>query len=73
MFLIPFELSQTKIRVDEKVVGSHSWVQADVQEKTERRGSRADDQEPDTETTELLAVIEKYPAVILTLLVRVNQ
>ncbi|XP_041813621.1 meiosis inhibitor protein 1 [Chelmon rostratus] len=41
---------------------------ADVQEKTERRGSRADDQEPDTETTELLALIEKYPAVILTLL-----
>ncbi|XP_045889772.1 meiosis inhibitor protein 1 [Micropterus dolomieu] len=44
---------------------------ADIQEKGEERESRADemhDQEPDTETMELLTLIEKYPAVILTLL-----
>ncbi|XP_040918945.1 meiosis inhibitor protein 1-like [Toxotes jaculatrix] len=44
---------------------------ADVREEGEKRESRADerqDQEPDTETTELLTLIEKYPAVILTLL-----
>lgn len=48
-------------------------VQADVQEKGEKKESRAErrtDQEPDTETKELLILIEKYPAVIQTLLVR---
>ncbi|XP_034749095.1 meiosis inhibitor protein 1 isoform X2 [Etheostoma cragini] len=39
-----------------------------IQEKGEKRESRADDQEPDTETMELLSVIEKYPAATLTLL-----
>ncbi|XP_044036636.1 meiosis inhibitor protein 1 isoform X3 [Siniperca chuatsi] len=44
---------------------------ADIQEKGGERESHADerqDQEPDTETMELLTLIEKYPAVILTLL-----
>ncbi|XP_031176654.1 meiosis inhibitor protein 1 isoform X6 [Sander lucioperca] len=41
---------------------------ADIQEKGEKTESRADDREPDTETMELLSVIEKYPAAILTLL-----
>lgn len=44
-------------------------IVAEIQEKGERRGSRADemqDQEP--ETMELLTLIDKYPAVILTLL-----
>ncbi|XP_056258641.1 meiosis inhibitor protein 1 isoform X2 [Seriola aureovittata] len=44
---------------------------ADVQGKGGKTGSRADerqDQETDAETTELLNVIEKYPAVTLTLL-----
>ncbi|XP_071330454.1 meiosis inhibitor protein 1 isoform X3 [Trachinotus anak] len=43
----------------------------DAQEKGEKRDSCADDrqdEEPDTETVELLTLIEKYPAVILTLL-----
>ncbi|KAM9346022.1 meiosis inhibitor protein 1 [Symphorus nematophorus] len=44
---------------------------ADIQEKGEKRESHADerhDKEPDTETMELLNLIEMYPAVILTLL-----
>ncbi|XP_030262577.1 meiosis inhibitor protein 1 isoform X2 [Sparus aurata] len=48
-----------------------TMVQEDIQEKGENRESCADerqDQEPDTETMELLTLIEKYPAVILTLL-----
>lgn len=68
--------SQIKIRIYEKLYGFHSWVQADIQEKGEERESRADemhDQEPDTETMELLTLIEKYPAVILTLLVRTRD
>lgn len=75
-FFIPFELSQIEIRTDEKVAGFHSWVQADIQEEGEERESLADerqDQEPDTETMELLTLIEKYPAVILTLLVRTTD
>ncbi|XP_074511594.1 meiosis inhibitor protein 1 isoform X5 [Sebastes fasciatus] len=39
---------------------------ADTQEKGEKRENS--DQEPDTETMELLTLIEKYPAVILILL-----
>lgn len=61
--------SQIKTKIDEK-------VQADIQEKGEKRGSCADerqDQEPDAETMELLTLIEKYPAVILTLLVRTRD
>ncbi|KAM9391746.1 meiosis inhibitor protein 1 [Pholidichthys leucotaenia] len=44
---------------------------AEIQEKGENQQSTADEKrehEPDTETTELLTLIEKYPAVILTLL-----
>ncbi|XP_028268004.1 meiosis inhibitor protein 1 [Parambassis ranga] len=44
---------------------------ADVQEKGEKKESRIEertDQEPDTETKELLILIETYPAVIQTLL-----
>ncbi|KAA8584843.1 hypothetical protein FQN60_003537 [Etheostoma spectabile] len=37
-------------------------------EKGEKTESRTDDQEPDTETMELLSVLEKYPAATLTLL-----
>lgn len=48
-------------------------MQADRREKRERRGGHTDDQEPDSETTELLTLIEKYPAVILTLLVRTRD
>ncbi len=76
-FLIPFELSQIEIRTDEKVAGFHSWVQADIgEEKGEERENRADErqhQAPDTETVELLTLIDKYPAVILTLLVRTTD
>ncbi|XP_032392503.1 meiosis inhibitor protein 1 isoform X6 [Etheostoma spectabile] len=39
-----------------------------IQEKGEKTESRTDDQEPDTETMELLSVLEKYPAATLTLL-----
>lgn len=45
-----------------------------MQENDERRGSQTDerqDQEPDTETLELLTLIEKNPDVILTLMVRI--
>ncbi|KAM8724342.1 meiosis inhibitor protein 1 [Acanthopagrus schlegelii] len=48
-----------------------TMVQEDIQEKGDKRESCADerqDQEPDTETMELLTLMEKYPAVILTLL-----
>nr|XP_046270421.1 meiosis inhibitor protein 1-like isoform X4 [Scatophagus argus] len=48
-----------------------TMVQADIQEKGEKRGSSADEKQehkPDTETVELLTLLEKYPAVILTLL-----
>lgn len=58
------------------MVGFPPWVQADIQENGEKKESRADerqDQEPDTETMELLTLIEKYPAVILTLLVRTTH
>uniref|UniRef100_A0A8P4KL06 Meiosis inhibitor protein 1 n=1 Tax=Dicentrarchus labrax TaxID=13489 RepID=A0A8P4KL06_DICLA len=41
---------------------------ADIQEKGESCAHERQDQEPDTETMELLTLIEKYPAVILTLL-----
>ncbi|XP_018523234.1 meiosis inhibitor protein 1 isoform X2 [Lates calcarifer] len=44
---------------------------ADVQENREKRKIHADerqDQEPDTETIELLTLMEKYPAVTMTLL-----
>lgn len=54
------------------MIASHSQVQEDIQEKGDKRESCADerqDQEPDTETMELLTLMEKYPAVILTLLV----
>ncbi|XP_059203995.1 meiosis inhibitor protein 1 [Centropristis striata] len=37
-------------------------------EKRESRADERQDQQPDTETVELLALIEKFPAVILTLL-----
>ncbi|XP_047428525.1 meiosis inhibitor protein 1 isoform X2 [Mugil cephalus] len=46
-------------------------VVADIQEKGEIKGTHADesqDQEPDSETTALLTLMEKYPAVTLTLL-----
>lgn len=53
-----------QIKIDEK-------VQADIEEKGEKRGSCADErEEPDADTMEVLTLIEKYPAVILTLLVR---
>ncbi|XP_008298634.1 meiosis inhibitor protein 1 [Stegastes partitus] len=46
-------------------------ITADVQRKGEKRESHANeaqDQEPDLETMELLTLIDKHPAVILTLL-----
>lgn len=58
------------------MVGFHSWVQADMQDKAEKREGGEDerqDQEPDTDTKELLTLIEKHPAVILTLLVRTKD
>ncbi|XP_039901771.1 meiosis inhibitor protein 1-like isoform X4 [Simochromis diagramma] len=41
---------------------------ADTQEEKESRADERSDQKTDTETMELLSVMEKYPAVILTLL-----
>lgn len=56
-----------KIEIDEK-------LQADVEDKGEKRGRRADETvEPDADTMELLTLIEKYPAVVLTLLVRTGD
>jgi len=55
------------------MVGLLSWVQADMQERVERTDSHADqrqDQQPHMETMELVTLMEKYPNVILTLLVR---
>ncbi|XP_005468491.1 meiosis inhibitor protein 1 isoform X3 [Oreochromis niloticus] len=43
-------------------------TRADTQEEKESRADERSDQKTDTETMELLSVMEKYPAVILTLL-----
>lgn len=48
-------------------------LQADLQENAEKGESQTEEkpnQEPDTETIELMTVLEKYPEVILTLMVR---
>lgn len=48
-------------------------VQADIQEKKGSCAVERQDQETDNETMELLTLIEKYPRVILTLLVRTRD
>jgi len=53
------------------VIGFHHSVHAAIQEKGESNADERQEQEPDKETMELLTLTEKYPAVILSLLVRV--
>lgn len=55
------------------MAGFHLCIQADTQEEKESRADERSDQKTDTETMELLSVMEKYPAVILTLLVRARD